>query len=113
MPSSLDEMDALIADIARTTYFYLEIGTGFIDYLLVLVPNDRGAFQVAEGGVYSYYEFWRPDRDGRLSDEEWREILESGGANPPDRWEPVTFSHPDGGERQRPAWQAEFLIETG
>ncbi len=111
MPSSLDEMDALIADIARTTYFYLEIGTGFIDYLLVLVPNDQGTFQVAEGGVYSYYEFWRPDTSGRLSDEEWRELLTGG--NVPDRWAPVSFSHPDGGERRRPAWQAEFLVESG
>ncbi len=118
LPSSLDSMDALIADIARSSFFYLEVGTGYIDRLLVLVPTDDGRFQVAEGGVYSYYEFWRPDEEGRLTDEEWRSMLQASwrsGADTgiPDRFEPVPFGHPDGGERLRPAWQTAFLVEAG
>ncbi|MDF1597877.1 MAG: DUF3160 domain-containing protein [Acidimicrobiia bacterium] len=118
LPSSLDSMDALIADIARSSFLYLEIGTGYIDRLLVLVPTDDGRFQVAEGGVYSYYEFWRPEEEGRLTDEEWRSMLQASwdsGADTgvPDRFEPVPFGHPDGGERLRPAWQTAFLVEAG
>jgi hypothetical protein len=115
MPSSMDTMDALIADIARTTYFYLELGTGYIDTILVLVPNDQGRFQIAEGGVYSYYEFWRPYNEGRLTDEEWRDLLgtrwQPSSTEVPNRLEPVTFDHPGGGKRTRPAWQGLFLAE--
>jgi hypothetical protein len=103
-----DSKDALVADIARTTSQFLEIGTGTIDEILVLVPNDSGRFQVAIGGVYSYYEFWRNEQDGRLTDEEWWSLLDSGEA--PDRLSPMTLPDPDGGERERPAWQAEFLV---
>lgn len=89
MPSSGEEEEAaIVADIARTTGYYLEIGTGHIDTIYVLVPNDDGRFQVARGGVYSYYEFWQPADQGRLTDEEWRRMLREG-------------SQPD-----RPAWQA-------
>jgi hypothetical protein len=115
IPSSMDTMDAVVADIARTTYFYLELGTGYVDTILVLVPNDRGRFQIAEGGVYSYYEFWRPFDEGRLTDEGWRDMLgttwQPSSADIPDRLEPVTFDHPGGGERVRPAWQGLFLAE--
>ncbi len=91
LPSSEDQDAAIVADIFRSTFDVLELGTGRIDTIFVLVPNDEGRFQVAEGGVYTYYEFWRPADEGRLTDEEWRELLDSGQA-------------PD-----RPAWQAAFL----
>jgi len=42
-------------------------------------PNDEGAFQVAKGGVYSYYEFWQDPSD-RLTDEQWRSMLNGGNA---------------------------------
>jgi hypothetical protein len=86
-----DTRAALIADIMRTTYDILEIGTGFIDRLYVLVPDDSGRFQIAQGGVYSYYEFWRPAGEGRLTDEEWWEMLQT---NPPDRpaWQQPLFT---------------------
>jgi hypothetical protein len=100
-----DSKDALVADIARTTFGFLEIGTGAIDEVLVLVPNDTGRFQVAIGGVYSYYEFWRR---GRLTDEEWWDLLDSPEA--PDRLSPMTLPSPDGGTRERPAWQTAFLV---
>ena len=86
-----DTRAALIADIMRTTYDILEIGTGFIDTLYVLVPDDTGRFQIAKGGVYSYYEFWRKANEGRLTDEEWWELLKT---NPPERpaWQQPMFT---------------------
>jgi len=74
----------------RTTYNILEIGTGYVDSLYVLVPADDGRFQIAKGGVYSYYEFWRSGEEGRLTDEEWWALL---GTNPPERpdWQDPLF----------------------
>jgi hypothetical protein len=84
----------VVADIMSNPSEALEIGTGYIDRIYVLVPNDDGQFQVARGGVYSYYEFWVP-RDQRLTDEEWRQMLV------------------DGGAPARPYWTEVFLIEQG
>ena len=85
-----DTNAALVADIMRTTFAVLEIGTGYVDTIFVLVPADDGRFQIAQGGVYSYYEFWRDAEEGRLTDEEWWELL---GTNPPDRptWQAPLF----------------------
>jgi hypothetical protein len=49
---------------------------------------------VAVGGVYSYYEFWQDAELGRLTDEEWRAMLDNGEA-------------PD-----RPAWQLPIFAGT-
>jgi len=91
LPDELDEDAAIIADIATTPLGALEIGTGRIDSILVLVPNDQGVFQVAVGGVYSFYEFWQ-DPSNRLTDEEWRARLDAG--TEPDRpdWQEVLFA---------------------
>ncbi len=86
-----DDEAALVADIFRTSAAILELGTGRIDDIYVLVPNDEGLFQIARGGVYSYYEFWRDAAQGRLTDEEWRGMLAAGEAP------------------ARPAWQDAFL----
>jgi hypothetical protein len=76
--SGPDSHAALIADVMRSqTEGVLELGTGYIDHIFVLVPDDEGNFQVASGGVYSYYEFWS-DAEQRLTDEEWRELLAQG-----------------------------------
>lgn len=74
-----DEMAALIADVLRNPDSVLEIGTGWVDELLVLVADDSDRFHVALGAVYSYYEFWQPDGE-RLTDEQWRTMLRSGDA---------------------------------
>jgi hypothetical protein len=87
-----NDMAAVVADIMSNPERALEIGTGFIDGIYVLVPNDDGVFQVARGGVYSYYEFWVP-RGERMTDEEWREMVAAG-------------TTPD-----RPAWSEVFLAE--
>jgi hypothetical protein len=93
-PESPNDIAALIADIMSNPTEALELGTGYIDQLYVLAPNDEGTFQVARGGVYSYYEFWVP-RDERLTDEEWRQMLANGRAP------------------ERPPWTQVFAVEQG
>jgi len=88
-----DSHAALIADVMRNQEAVLELGTGYVDHIFVIVSDDKGGYQVATGGVYSYYEFWNSGQ--RLTDEEWRAMLEAG-------------TEPD-----RPAWQDIFLPEGG
>jgi hypothetical protein len=88
---SPNDIAAVIADIMSNPTSALEIGTGHIDQIYVLVPNDDGDFQVARGGVYSFYEFWVP-RERRLTDEEWRQMLSRG-------------EQPD-----RPGWAGDFVV---
>ena len=70
----------------------LEAATGQLNRIYVIVPLD-GKLQIAQGGIYSYYEFRQP-RSARLMDEEWRKRLQS---NPP----------------ALPAWTANFLLPGG
>jgi hypothetical protein len=80
-----DEDAALVADIMLSaTEGALEVATGRIDRIVVIVPSDAG-FQVAMGGTYSFYEFWQ-DPSNRLTDEEWRALLQSEGAPPRPEW---------------------------
>ncbi len=91
-----DDDAAVIADIMRGIDLekgidsVIEVGTGRIDRIFVIVPDDAGAFQVATGGVYSYYEFPWPTSD-RLTDEQWWTMLRKGDA--PDRpaWQDPLF----------------------
>lgn len=98
--SEADQNSALIADIARTVDWVLEVGTGGADVVYLLVPDDEGVFQVATGAVYSYHEFWN---DIRLTDAEWQDMLSMGEA--PSRLVPLRL--PDG--RMRPAWLRAIL----
>ncbi len=66
------------------------VGNPFI--ILVIVPID-GQLYIARGGTFSYYEFTR-SIDGRLTDEEWQSMLESG-------------SEPD-----LPEWTASFIASA-
>ena len=81
---------AIIADIASGPDGVLEVGTGRFDRLYVLVPDDSGRFQVAQGAVFSYYEFPVPAGQ-RLTDETWRARLDSGQAPPRPAWQDVLF----------------------
>ncbi|MGZ8637397.1 MAG: DUF3160 domain-containing protein [Actinomycetota bacterium] len=85
-----DEDAAIVADIASGPSSVLEIATGRIDRIFVLVPDDEGTFQVAVGGVYSFYEFATPVGE-RLSDELWRSMLDRGEAPERPAWEAVLF----------------------
>jgi hypothetical protein len=84
----------------------LELGTGRIDYIYVLVPTDEGVFQIARGGGYSYYEFWRDAGEGRLTDEEWRAMLAAGG---PQR-DPVRDGVPGRRDRRLPRHQVSLRV---
>ena len=97
----LDEDAAIIADIMRGLDAatgldqVLEIGTGYVDRIFVIVPDDAGRFQVASGGVYSYYEFPWPTSE-RLTDEAWRETLRAGVAPERPSWQEPLFPSADG-----------------
>ena len=70
----------------------LHLGLGRVKRIYVLVPLE-GKIQVAQGGVYSYYEFYWP-RDERLSDSAWRLTLF---LTPPDP----------------PVWNENFVLADG
>jgi hypothetical protein len=91
-----DDDAAIIADIMRGIDLesgideVVEIGTGRIDRIFVLVPDDGGVFHVATGGVYSYYEFPWPTED-RLTDEQWWAMLRKGEAPERPAWQEPLF----------------------
>ncbi|NQV34959.1 MAG: DUF3160 domain-containing protein, partial [Phycisphaeraceae bacterium] len=60
----------------------VEEATGRIDLMVVACPAVDGSVFLAVGPVLSYYEFKHPMSD-RLTDEAWRDMLESD--NPPER----------------------------
>jgi len=62
--------DMLVSDVATYQNSYLSLGTGYFDYIYVVVPID-GKLYLSRGSVYSYYEFVS---DTRLTDEEWWEL---------------------------------------
>jgi hypothetical protein len=88
--ASADEDAAIVADVGRGDDEVLEVATGRIDKILILVPDDRGRFQLAVGGVYSFYEFTQPVSD-RLDDTAWRKLLDDGDQPPRPSWEDVLF----------------------
>jgi hypothetical protein len=59
----------------------LEEGVGYVDLIVVAYKLPDGRILVGAGPVMSYYEFKQP-MDDRLTDEAWRELLDS---NPPER----------------------------
>ena len=98
-----DPQAAVIADVATDPgsaqgLVVLEVGVGRIDQIYVVVPilqADGSYFwEIARGGVFSYYEFAWPGSD-RLTDESWRSMLDAGTA-------------PD-----VPAWTSSFRVPTG
>jgi hypothetical protein len=97
--SSYEELEPpppIVAAVAGEADFgdeVLEVATGYVDRIYVVVPID-GQLHVAQGGVYSYYEFTQP-RSARLTDEEWRERL-AGPDSPP-----------------LPIWASNFVLPGG
>jgi hypothetical protein len=73
---------AIIADVHTdsNTDICLEEGVGYPLEIFVIVNND-GYTRLSRGAVFSYYEFSQPISN-RLTDEEWRNMLE--GENPPE-----------------------------
>ena len=89
-PATVDQTDAIVADLGSSPKGVLEVATGRTDRIYVLVPDGKGGFEVALGGVYSYYEFTSPP-GVRLDDSTWRAELDKG-TGP-----------------KRPAWEAPFM----
>jgi hypothetical protein len=85
-----DQADAVVADLGSSPKGVLEVATGRVDRIYVLVPDDDGTFEVALGGVYSYYEFTNPPGQ-RLDDTAWRALLDKGT------------------QPARPAWEGSFM----
>lgn len=82
----LDENPAaIIADVATDPNgSALEEGVGYIYEIYAAVPIE-GKITITKGGVFSYYEFKWPMSD-RLTDEKWRDILNSGQAPSTPDW---------------------------
>jgi len=53
----------------------LEVGSGFLEHVAILHRLPIGVWGVAVGPVLSYHEFAWP-QDNRLTDEEWRDLLD-------------------------------------
>ena len=60
----------------------MEAAVGYLNRIYVVVPlGDK--LQIAQGGVFSYYEFLQP-RNDRLTDEAWRTMLQNDAPEPPE-----------------------------
>jgi hypothetical protein len=70
-----DERAGLVTDVFTTSFEHLQLGTGNPEAIFVIVPLGDGRFELAQGAVMSYYEFWMPNDIPRLTDEEWRAML--------------------------------------
>jgi len=76
------QMSTLVADVYTDQEGQvLEEGTGKLDLIVVAYKQPDGRIVLGAGPVMSYYEFWQPPGE-RLTEEEWREILNN---NPPER----------------------------
>lgn len=66
----------LIADVhtESNTKKVLEVGTGYVDWIVVVHKSKDGQLGAAVGPVFTYYEFTHPMKD-RLTDEKWRRML--------------------------------------
>ncbi len=91
--ASSEESDAVVADIFHLDVQLPRARDRMVDPIYVIVPLGDGRFELAVGGVSSYYEFRRPTTELRLTDEEWRAMLVK---------EPMPVD--------RPSWQAPFLV---
>jgi hypothetical protein len=83
-----DQKAALVADVAtgidaEGNLLALEEGVGQPTFIFVVLPD--APLRIATGAVYSYYEFTVPS-SGRLTDEEWQAMVESGTNAPQPDW---------------------------
>ncbi|MFC1551676.1 DUF3160 domain-containing protein [Candidatus Latescibacterota bacterium] len=79
---------AVIADVHTdllSSNSCLEVGVGHPLNIYVIAPVN-GVPTLTKGGIFSYYEFAQPLVSGRLTDEEWREILRSDNAKEMPEW---------------------------
>ncbi|MBA4385852.1 MAG: hypothetical protein C0410_14030 [Anaerolinea sp.] len=84
IPKSEMPKPPVIAAVSGAGDNVLEVGVGYVDRIYVVVPLEN-TLEIAQGGVFSYYEFSQP-RDQRLTDDEWRAKLADGSAPPLPSW---------------------------
>jgi hypothetical protein len=82
----------VVAAVSGAQDKVLEVGVGNVDRIYVVIPLED-KWEIAQGGVFSYYEFSQP-RDQRLTDEEWRGKLA-------------------GGKMEMPVWASNFVLPGG
>jgi hypothetical protein len=87
-----DPSTALVADLARNTEQVIEIATGGADTIVAILPYDRSTSELVWGAVYSTYEFARPASEGRLTDDEWRGMVQRGDVPPRPSWITAYFN---------------------
>ena len=75
------QSSVMVADVYTSPEGVLEEGTGKLDVMIVAYKQPDGSIVLGAGPVMSYYEFWQPSGE-RLTDEEWKDMLEN---NPPER----------------------------
>jgi hypothetical protein len=93
-----DQSDSIVADVGSSPKGVLELATGRVNRIFAIVPDGNGGFEVAVGGVYSYYEFTSPPGT-RLDDTTWRAMLEKGAVPAQPAWtKPFTTGKPGGSE---------------
>lgn len=79
----------LVADVytdANPPMEVLEEGVGYVDLALVAYKVPDGRIIIGAGPTLSYYEFRWPMEQGRLTDEQWKEMLEQGQQPPRPDW---------------------------
>jgi len=88
LPTTLQSIITGTDDLARRTSLVADVhtcssdaqvveeATGRVDLIIVVCSNPDGSIFLAAGPVLSYYEFKHPMSD-RLTDEAWRELLDS------------------------------------
>lgn len=97
---------AVVTDIATNPNgTVLEIGTGGVDRILVIVDVE-GSLRIAQGFVYSYYEFVQPVEE-RLTDKEWRIML---GIDYPQKEDGTPDFDAVQEEVEQPEWVNEFKV---
>jgi hypothetical protein len=87
------QMTTMVADVHTDTnepQQVLEEGVGYVELAVVAYKVPDGRIIVGAGPVFSYYEFKQPMND-RLTDEQWKEMLQQGQAP------------------SRPIWTASFV----
>lgn len=86
-PEDRPPFPAVVTDIATNSdiEMVLQIGTGRINYIYVVVTGDDGTLKLARGATYSFYEFVN-DINNRLNDTQWRGLIEAGTIPPRPDW---------------------------
>ena len=94
----------VVADIATDPNgSVLEVASGKAQRMYVVFPLD-GELHIGSGSVYSFYQFEQPISE-RLTDEEWRAMLDGGYLDDDWNWTPIE------NEIEQPEWTSTYRTE--